>query len=127
VIDKQKALAALEANNYNGLSASVVKECIKVIQDLPEDEGWISVKDRLPEPDERFEDYNVKVSRSHFPTSSYDPVDAPYEEEYITTALFDGDQKIWHLLRIDEMLNALIMPEDSPLNGDVVTHWKEVQ
>jgi len=38
MIDKQKAIAALEANNYNGLSASAVQECIKVIQDLPEEE-----------------------------------------------------------------------------------------
>jgi len=50
---KQKAIAALEANNYNGLSASVVKECIKVIRDLPEEDGWISVKDRLPDAEER--------------------------------------------------------------------------
>lgn len=48
---KQDAIAALEAHQgkYKGLSASVVAGCIKVIQDLPEDDGWIPVEERLPE------------------------------------------------------------------------------
>lgn len=49
MIDKQKAIAALENNNYNGLPAAVVAECVKVIRALPEEDGWISVKDRMPE------------------------------------------------------------------------------
>ncbi len=36
MIDKQKAIEALEANNYNGLSASVVARCIQIIRELPD-------------------------------------------------------------------------------------------
>lgn len=84
--------------------------------------GWISVKDALPKPSEQWESYNVVVLRSHFPTSSYDICDSPYDEEFVTTAAYDSNQKIWHL-DWDEQLNALIGIEDAPLNGDYVTHW----
>ena len=52
---KEIAIAALEAyrGNSKGLYASTVKGCIKVIQDLPEEDGGISVKDRLPEEHEK--------------------------------------------------------------------------
>ena len=83
---------------------------------------WISVKDKLPSNTERWEEYIVCVERSHYPTSSYDIIDSPYSEEIVTTAQYDSQQKIWHL-HWDEQLNALIDIEDSPLNGDYVTHW----
>lgn len=83
---------------------------------------WISVRERLPESSERWEHFNVTVMRSHFPTSSYDLCDAPYDEVFVTTADYDSKQKIWHL-PWDEQLNALIDIDDAPLNGDFVTHW----
>ena len=86
---------------------------------------WISVKDRLPDREkdlESWKKYNVVVLRSHWPTSTYDICDSPYDETFVTTASYDGAQKIWHL-DWDEQLNALIDIEDSPLNGDYVTHW----
>ncbi len=83
---------------------------------------WISVKDRLPDRSEGWERYIVLVLRSHYPTSSYDLCDTPYDEEFVTTAVYDSNQKIWHL-DWDEQLNALIDIEDAPLNGDYVTHW----
>ena len=51
MIDKQTAIAALENNNYNGLPAAVVAECVKVIRALPEEDGWIPVTERMPEDD----------------------------------------------------------------------------
>lgn len=83
---------------------------------------WISVKDRLPNAKERWERVLVNVCRSHWPTSSYDIVDSPYDEEFVMYAMYDGQQKIWHL-DCDEQLNALLDIEDAPLNGDYVTHW----
>ena len=86
---------------------------------------WISVTERLPgreEKSEPWKKYNVVVLRSHWPTSSYDLCDAPYDEEIVTTASYDSEQKIWHL-DWGAQLNALIDIEDSPLNGDYVTHW----
>lgn len=89
---------------------------------------WISVKDRLPDREKDLKPwgkYNVVVLRSHWPTSTYDIYDSPYDETFVTTASYDGAQKIWHLNWGDwnEQLNALINIEDSPLNGDYVTHW----
>lgn len=85
---------------------------------------WISVEDDLPKRSKyNFEEYIVTVCRSHWPTSSYDPVDAPYDEEYTTSARYDFDQKVWHLGWGEVVLNALLKPEDAPLNGEVVTHW----
>lgn len=84
---------------------------------------WISVKDRLPEKRKTsFERYIVCVMRSHYPTSSYDFCDSPYSEELVITALYDSEQKLWHL-DCDEVLNAMMDIADSPLNGDFVTHW----
>lgn len=83
---------------------------------------WNSVKDGLPKQKENFERYIVTVLRSHCPTSTYDSCDSPYDEEFVTTASYDSEQKIWHL-DCEECLNALIDIEDSPLNGDFVTDW----
>lgn len=83
---------------------------------------WVSVEERLPENSERWETYIVTVNRSHWPTSSYDPCDAPYDEELVVSAQYDSKQKIWHL-PWDEQLNALIQADDAPINGDFVTHW----
>lgn len=83
---------------------------------------WVSVEERLPENSECWETYIVIVNRSHWPTSSYDPCDAPYDETLVSTAKYDSKQKIWHI-DWDEQLNALIDIENAPLNGDYVTHW----
>ena len=86
---------------------------------------WIPVTERLPGREGKLEPwkaYNVVVLRSHWPTSSYDLCDAPYDEKIVTTARYDSEQKIWHL-DWGAQLNALIDIEDSPLNGDFVTHW----
>lgn len=89
---------------------------------------WIPVTERLPGREGKLEpwkSYNVVVLRSHWPTSSYDLCDAPYDEKIVTTARYDSEQKIWHL-DWGTQLNALIDIEDSPLNGDFVTHWMPI-
>ena len=50
---------------------------------------WIPVTERLPGREGKLEPwkaYNVVVLRSHWPTSSYDLCDAPYDEKIVTTA-----------------------------------------
>jgi len=84
---------------------------------------WISAKETLPPQSKRWENYIVTVVRSHWPTSTYDVCDAPYDEVFVTTAQYDGEQKIWHLVVWDEHINALLDDESAPANGDVVTHW----
>lgn len=92
------------------------------------EQRWISVSDELPpvRKDGNFNEYLVIVQRSHFPTSSYDLCDVPYSETFVTAACFDSVQKIWHIIGWNEDLNALIPIEDSPLNGDYITHWMEL-
>lgn len=87
---------------------------------------WTSVESELPPVKiDKFHEYIVQVERSHWPTSSYDPCDAPYSETYVTAAQYDSEQKIWHL-HSDQSLNALISIDDAPLNGDYVTLWMEM-
>ena len=64
----------------------------------------------------------VSVMRSHYPTSTYDYCDSPYDEYFTTYATYHVPQKIWHL-DCNEQLNALIDIDDSPLNGDYVIAW----
>ena len=109
----------------------VIRVALNDIELLPAEDvepvkcGWVSVNYELPKREkdsEHWKRYNVVVLRSHWPTSSYDSCDAPYDEEIVTTAMYDSEQKIWHL-DWGTSLNALIDIEDSPLNGDYVTHW----
>jgi len=100
----------------------------KMIDDAPTiaQSGWIPCSERLPvnESKDVWEEYEVTVCESHYPTRSYDLCDAPYSKEIVTTALFDDEQKIWHICRSKEAINALLKEEDYPLNGDTVLAWK---
>lgn len=82
---------------------------------------WIPVTERLPENDEPYEEYLVNIMADHFPVSTWD--DDPYCEEYVTVAQFDDKQMIWYLHGGNTALNALILPEDSRVNTESVTHW----
>lgn len=88
-------------------------------------DGWISCSERLPECDNKYGWVSciVSVIRSHYPTSSYDICDSPYDENIVMHAYYHVSQKIWHL-DCDEQLNALMDIEDSPLNGDYVIAWQ---
>lgn len=85
---------------------------------------WISVKDRLPEPTEQWSHCIVLVNVAHWPTSTYDICDSPYDEEFVVTAMYNSKQKIWHINGWDEQINALLpIIDDEPVNGSCVTHW----
>ena len=95
---------------------------IQAMPTLTQPNEWVSVEERLPEDSECWITYIVTVNRSHWPTSSYDICDAPYDEQLVASAQYDSKQKIWHL-PWGEQINALIQADDAPLNGDFVTHW----
>lgn len=105
MIDKQKAISALEANNYNGLSASVVAECIKVIRELPEDDGWIPVGERLPE---EHEDETAPMGFRHYK-----------ESDLVIVAVVNdsGERFVSDDIRIDGEWNNYKFPMFD------VTHW----
>ena len=94
-------------------------------QKIDSNDGWIPCSERLPECDNKYGWVSciVSVIRSHYPTSSYDICDSPYDENIVMHADYHVSQKIWHL-DCDEQLNALMDIEDSPLNGDYVIAWQ---
>ena len=89
---------------------------------------WTPCAEGLPvnESKDVWEEYEVTVCESHYPTCSYGLCDAPYSKEIVTTALFDDEQKIWHICRSKEAINALLKEEDYPLNGDVIIAWRDI-
>ena len=89
---------------------------------------WTPCAEGLPTNERKgvWEEYEVTVCESHYPTSSYDPCDEPYSKEIVTTALFDDEQKIWHVCRSKEAINALLNEEDYPLNGDAIIAWRDM-
>lgn len=98
-----------------------------MIAEQPKAGEWISVSERLPESEDKYAWFkcNVTIMRSHWPTSSYDYCDSPYDEYFVTEAMYDTCQKIWHI-GDTQCLNALIDIEDSPLNGDYVIAWQDL-
>ena len=126
MIDENKLIKDVEyyishTNETSGEHYAYIR-CKQLVERQPKVGEWICVQDELPPITDNFKEYIVCVMRSHYPTSTYDVVDSPYSEEIVTTARYDSQQKIWHL-SWGEQLNALIDIEDSPLNGDYVTHW----
>lgn len=114
-----------ELKKHGGsLAEAAAKEIETLAAHMPE---WIDVKEGLPKATDKYGwvPCIVTVLESRYPTSTYDDVDSPYDQEFVSSALFDANQKIWHVGR-DEAgmtLNALMDIEDSPINGSFVTHW----
>lgn len=51
MIYKQSAIKMLDAylDKCKGVMAATVAECIRIILEIPDEDGWISVKDKLPD------------------------------------------------------------------------------
>ena len=84
---------------------------------------WIDVKDGLPKAHDKYGWEHCIVTVFESKSSPFEEAD---EREFVSTALFDAEQKIWHIGVYGEAtltLNALIGIEDAPLNGYCVTHW----
>lgn len=105
----------------------VVDDTIEIVKEEAEqyNNGWIPCSERLPECENKYGWVSciVSVIRSHYPTSTYDICDSPYDENIVMHANYHVSQKIWHL-ECDEQLNALMDIEDAPLNGDYVIAWQ---
>ena len=120
-------IVAFQTNNESELTYIVqgICESIDFIKQQEKVGEWIPVSERLPKPEGKNEwvKCDVTVIRSHWPTSSYDYCDSPYDEFYVTEAMYNVSQKIWNLSN-EIQLNALIDIEDAPLNGDYVIAWQ---
>lgn len=109
------------------LETFTVRQIEEIVNEFAEEynNGWIPCSERLPECENKYGWVSciVSVIRSHYPTSTYDICDAPYDENIVMCANYNVSQKIWHL-DCDEQLNALIDIEDAPLNCDYVIAWQ---
>ena len=83
---------------------------------------WISTKDRLPSNGDNYGWVHCIVSI--FESNSSPFTEDVNEREFVSTALFNAEQKIWHIGGDGGLvLNAMLDIEDSPSNGYFVTHW----
>lgn len=123
LIDAANKLNELE-NILGGYDLDELRKIIEIYRGTQ----WKSVEGgNLPHnKGEGWGKYIVAITRINWPTSTYDFCDSPYSEDFMATALYDADQKIWHIDGCDEQLNALIDIDDAPLNSDFVTHWMEM-
>ena len=125
---REEAIKWQEAfkKTYGDFPPEATEACDMAIEALKEPErNWIPVSERLPECENKYGWVSciVSVIRSHYPTSTYDICDSPYDENIVMHANYHVSQKIWHL-ECDEQLNALMDIEDAPLNGDYVIAWQ---
>lgn len=85
---------------------------------------WISVKDKLPQAEDAYGRVSCTVTVVE---SVSNPFTAEtYDRKFVSPAVFDTEQKIWHIGRDEAgevLTNALLGIEDAPLTGYYVTHW----
>ena len=84
---------------------------------------WIDAAKQLPEKQtDRFVRCNVILVQCQTVWDfSYPP--ETFEKEYVYAALFDTEQKIWHILEEHIFLNALIDPDDIKSDCEYVSFW----
>lgn len=93
----------------------------KLLDHMP---AWINVKDRLPEAEDEYGWVNCIVTVLESVTSPF--AEDSYDREFVSPAVFDSKQKIWHVGRDEAgeiVVNALLDIEDAPFNEYYVTHW----
>lgn len=113
-----ETLAAQNTELDNSLN-TLTQAYNKLLDHMP---SWISVKDKLPEAEDEYGWVRCIVTVLDTVTN---PFEEASEREFVSSALFDAHQKIWHVGREESgmALNALMDIEDSPLNDYSVTHW----
>ena len=123
LIDAANKLNEME-NILGGYDFDELRKMVEIYRSTQ----WVSVQggNLPPNKGESWKKYIVAITRGHSPTLPYDMCDSPYDEDFVATALYDSEQKIWHIDNWDEQLNALIDLDDAPMNGDFVTHWMEM-
>lgn len=85
---------------------------------------WISVKDKLPQAEDAYGWVSCTVTVMESVSNPF--TDEPYDRKFVSPAVFDTEQKIWHIGRDEAsevLANALLSIEDAPLAGYYVTHW----
>lgn len=100
-------------------SIEIVRHCIKM-RNTPQ---WIDAQQSLPEQQGygNLVKCNVIVRRQ----TNWEFIEPPEisKKEIVYGALFDVEQKIWHIQGEHLFLNALIDPDNLPVYCDYVSYW----
>lgn len=102
--------------HYDGMN-EVNEACWMGIEAL-ERTRWIPCSERLPESDEIWQKYIVVYCCNY-----RDIWDDMNTTTFITVADYNSEQKIWRLSS-DEVVNALIYPENIQLHASYISHWQ---
>lgn len=79
---------------------------------------WIPCSERLPESDEVWQKYIVVYCCNYL-----DIWDDMKAMTFVMVADYNSEQKVWKL-DSDEVVNALILPENIQLHAGYITHWQ---
>ena len=79
---------------------------------------WIPCSERLPESDEVWQKYIVVYCYNY--RDIWDDMNAM---TFVRVADYNSEQKVWKL-GSDEVVNALILPENIQLHAGYITHWQ---
>lgn len=82
------------------------------------DNIWIPCSERLPESDEVWQKYIVVYCYNY--RDIWEDMNAT---TFVTVADYNSAQKFWKLGN-DEVVNALILPENIQLHAGYITHWQ---
>lgn len=120
ILDYYKGCAAGDAKPSIEKSIEIARHCIRM-RNTP---SWIDAKESLPEKQGYGNLVKCNVIVVHCQTS-WDFTATPeiFEQEIVYSALFDTEQKIWHIQEAHLFLNALIDSEDLPDVCDYVRCW----
>lgn len=112
-------------NDLNVAAALIEQQEAKIAELEAKLPRWISVEERLPKKGEDGRDCSwVHCIVSVLATRIYSLYDGEAEEyKFIAPAMFDTEQKIWHVGQEEATfdVNALIQPEDA--EGDYIGYW----
>ena len=101
--------------NYNGMDE--VNEACRMGMEALERTRWIPCSERLPESDEVWQKYIVVYCYNYL--DIWDDMNAMTS---VSVADYNSEQKVWKL-GSDEVVNALILPENIQLHAGYITHW----
>lgn len=120
ILDYYKECAGGDAKEAIEKSIEIAKHCIRM-RNTPE---WIDARKSLPEKQGygNFVKCNVILVQCQ---TTWDFVYPPetFEKEIVYSALFDVEQKIWHIQEEHLFLNALIDPDNLTADGEYVSFW----
>ena len=101
-------------------AVQVATDCMEVVRE----DKWTDAQKSLPEKQGHGNMVKCNVILVHSQTEwSFTEPPSTWEKEIVYGALFDTEQKIWHIPEECLYLNALIDPDNLPADCDYVSFW----